>query len=287
MAQRSKAFADNAAGPFFVDESCIDCGTCYEFAPEVFRDAGSHSRVHRQPGDARELLRASMALVACPTSSIGTDDKSAMAGAAKAFPDLLEDEVYFCGYTAESSFGAWSYLLRRPEGNILMDSPRAAQPLMKRLEEMGGVRTMVLSHQDDVADHEALHERFGCERIMHAGDRTKGMERYVEGEAPVELAPQLLFIPTPGHTAGSDCLLYKEKFLFTGDHLWWNPERNMLSASKSYNWHSWPTQLKSLEKLLAFDFQWVLPGHGYSFHAEDAGHMKAELERALEYLRKL
>lgn len=270
-----------------MDSTCIDCGTCYEFAPEVFEDAGGHSRVRAQPLDARQRLRASMALLACPTASIGTEDKSAMGEATRAFPDLIEDDVYFCGYTSESSFGAWSYLLRRPGGNVLMDSPRAAQPLLKRLEEMGGAKTMVLSHQDDVADHEAFHERFGCERVMHAGDRMKGMDRYIEGEEPMALAPDLLLIPTPGHTAGSMCLLYKEKFLFTGDHLWWNPDRRMLSASRNYNWHSWTKQLASLEKLLAFDFQWVLPGHGSSLRTESQAAMKAELERALAYLRGL
>ncbi|HJU83139.1 MAG TPA: MBL fold metallo-hydrolase [Holophagaceae bacterium] len=287
MAQRGKAYAGQAAGAFFVDSSCIDCGTCYEFAPDTFQDAGGHSRVQRQPEEAASLLQASMALLACPTASIGTDDKSAMAGAARAFPALIEDEVGFCGYTSEASFGAWSYLIQRPGGNVLMDSPRAAQPLVKRLEELGGLRWMVLSHQDDVADHQAFHDRFHCERVMHAGDRMGGMERYIEGEDPVALAPDLLLIPTPGHTAGSMCLLYRETFLFTGDHLWWNPDRGMLSASRTYNWHSWPRQLRSLEKLLDFNFRWVLPGHGSSLRAESPAAMRAELERALDQLRKL
>ncbi|HJW08580.1 MAG TPA: MBL fold metallo-hydrolase [Holophagaceae bacterium] len=287
MATRAQAYPENAAGSFFVDRSCIDCGTCYEFAPEVFEDAGGHSRVSLQPGGDRARLRASMALLACPTASIGTEDKSAMAEAARAFPDPIEDEVHFCGYTSESSFGAWSYFIRRPEGNVLMDSPRAAQPLLKRLDGMGGVATMVLSHQDDVADHAAFHARFACERVMHTGDRMQGMDRYLDGDEPVALAEDLLLIPTPGHTAGSMCLLYREKFLFTGDHLWWNPDRKMLSASRNYNWHSWPKQLASLEKLLAFNFQWVLPGHGSSLRTESPEAMKAELERALAYLRKL
>ena len=50
VAQRAKAFADNVPGSFFVDRDCIDCETCYTMAPEVFEDAGNHSRVRRQPG---------------------------------------------------------------------------------------------------------------------------------------------------------------------------------------------------------------------------------------------
>ena len=42
---------------------------------------------------------------------------------------------------------------------------------------------LVLSHQDDVADHGAYHARFGCERILHRGDGLPGIERLVEGDA--------------------------------------------------------------------------------------------------------
>lgn len=285
MARRTEAHADNVPGPFFVDRTCIDCGTCYQFAPGTFEDGGDHARVHAQPDDAGLRLRASMALVACPVGSIGTDDKSAVAKASQAFPHALAEDVSFCGYTSEKSFGAWSYLIRRPAGNVLVDSPRAAEPLMKNLEDLGGVAMMVLSHQDDVADHAAYHGRFRCERVMHRADRMTDLERLVDGEEPVSLAEDLLLIPTPGHTAGSMCLLHGE-VLFTGDHLWWNPAKGRLSASHAYNWHSWERQLASLEKLLAFDFSWVLPGHGFLHKAESPVTMRADLEQAIRHLKR-
>lgn len=284
MAQKAHAFAQNAPGSFFVDSSCIDCGTCYSLVPEVFRDAGGHSLVLRQPAGAAERRRASMALVACPTASIGTDDKSEMAAAAAAFPSPIEGEVGFCGYTSEASFGAWSYFIERAAGNVLMDSPRAAGPLLAALDARGGVATMVLSHRDDVAEHAAFHRRFGCERVMHRADRVTGLERYLDGNDPVSLADDLVFIPTPGHTPGSACLLYRKTFLFTGDHLYWNPDAGRLSASKTMNWHSWPEQLRSLERLLDFEFRWVLPGHGAIFSTDTPRQMRAELERALDNL---
>ncbi len=287
MAQRARSFAENAPGPFFVDDTCIDCGTCYTLAPEVFRDAGGHSLVHRQPADATGRRGASMAVLACPTASIGTEDKSEIAGATASFPTPIEDEVGFCGYTSEKSFGAWSYFVQRPRGNVLMDSPRAAGPLLAALEARGGVSTMVLSHRDDVADHAAFRRRFRCDRVMHRADRVPALERYVDGNDPVRLADDLVFIPTPGHTPGSACLLYRDTFLFTGDHLYWNPEAGRLSASKAMNWHSWPEQLRSLERLLDFEFRWVLPGHGASLRADSPGQMRAELERALVRLGSL
>jgi glyoxylase-like metal-dependent hydrolase (beta-lactamase superfamily II)/ferredoxin len=284
MAIRARAHADNAPGSFFVDRDCIDCETCYSLVPEVFADAGDHSRVHRQPDAPAEMRRARMALVACPTASIGTEDKAGMAEAADAFPMAVEGEVSFCGYTSEKSFGAWSYFIERPDGNVLVDSPRAAGPLLRNLEARGGVAFHFLSHRDDVADHAAIHERFGCARVMHRDDGMGGLERYVGGEEPVALADDLLLIPTPGHTRGSMCLLYRQTYLFTGDHLWWNPERRMLSASRSFNWHSWDAQLRSLEKLLGFDFVYVLPGHGRMHRASSPGEMRRELQRALAWL---
>jgi glyoxylase-like metal-dependent hydrolase (beta-lactamase superfamily II)/ferredoxin len=285
MARRADAHPDNAPGPFFVDRTCIDCGTCYQFAPDTFADGGDHANVHTQPGDPAARLRASMALVACPVGSIGTDDKADLAAASKAFPHPLTEDVSFCGYTSDKSFGAWSYLIRRPGGNVLMDSPRAAEPLMKNLEALGGVASLVLSHQDDVADHVAYRARFGCERIMHRAEGLPGLERLVDGEDPIPLAEDLQLIPTPGHTAGSLCLLHGP-YLFTGDHLWWNPDKGRLSASRTYNWHSWPRQLASLEKLLAFDFTWVLPGHGSIHRTDSPAAMRADLEHAIAVLKR-
>jgi len=288
MAQRARSLPDNVPGPFFVDGTCIDCGTCYEYQPLFFQDGNGHSRVHRQPQDPLERLGAQKALLACPTGSIGSDGPAGLREALMAFPDPVEDEVSFCGFTSEESFGAWSYFEERPGGNVLVDSPRAVPVLMDALERRGGVALMVLSHKDDVADHARFRERFHCARVMHRADLegdTLGVERPLSGEAPVELAPDLLFLPTPGHTAGSACLLYRNRFLFTGDHLWWNPVRGMLSASRTYCWHDWTTQLASLERLLAYDFEWVLPGHGSALHAESPAAMRAELTSAIAYLR--
>ncbi len=285
MAKRSAAYSDNAPGPFFVDRACIDCGTCYDFAPEVFADAGDHARVNLQPTDEGLRRKAAQALVACPVAAIGTEDRTFLREAATDFPVTLEDEVAYCGYASERSFGGRSWFIRREGGNVLFDSPRAAPPLLQRLEALGGITWMVLSHRDDVADHAAIQAAFGCRRVMHRDDGLRGLEHYVEGPDPVALDADLLLIPTPGHSPGSLCLLYRNRFLFTGDHLWWNPQAGRLSASKAYCWHDWSTQLRSLERLLDFDFTWVLPGHGAWFRAASPEAMRAELNRSIRILR--
>jgi glyoxylase-like metal-dependent hydrolase (beta-lactamase superfamily II)/ferredoxin len=289
MAQRSKSHPDNLPGSFFVDSTCIDCGTCYEYLPWVFKAAEGHSRVSRQPEGPSDRFHALKALLACPTGSIGTDRRDGLMEAQNGFPDPIEEEVSFCGFTSKKSFGAWSYFIQRPGGNVLMDSPRAAPVLLDRLEQMGGVDLMVLSHQDDVADHRRFHDRFRCPRVLHRadlGEATRDVERPMEGDDPIQLAPDLLFIPTPGHTAGSACLLYRNKFLFTGDHLWWDPEQGRLSASRTHCWHHWPTQIKSLVRLLAYDFTWVLPGHGASHRAGSPAAMRADLEQAIARMQR-
>jgi len=277
MAEISKKLNGNAPGEFYVDSSCIDCDLCRQIAPEVFREDGDASIVCRQPGTPAETLRAEMALLTCPTASIGTVRKHDLTAALAAFPEPIEENVHFCGFASESSYGGSSYLIVRPGGNVLVDSPRFTAPLVRRIEAMGGVRWMFLTHQDDVADHRKFRERFGCDRIMHAGDAFFPVERVVEGSEPVRLEDDLLVVPTPGHTAGHQALLYRDRFLFTGDHLWWDPEAGRLSASRRYCWHSWSEQRRSMRRLLEVPFEWVLPGHGARHHAP-AAEMKEHLE---------
>jgi ferredoxin len=180
MAILAKRLAANVRGEFFVDSTCIDCGTCRQVAPDSFAEGDDASYVYRQPVDEAAAKRAAMALVACPVAAIGTEKKRDVAAARAAFPEPIADGVYYCGWAAESSFGARSYLVVRPRGNILIDSPRYAAPLVDAIEALGGVRWMFLSHGDDVADHATFRERFGCERIMHVADATFAPERPIE-----------------------------------------------------------------------------------------------------------
>jgi glyoxylase-like metal-dependent hydrolase (beta-lactamase superfamily II) len=231
-----------------------------------------------------------MALVACPTGSIKSTTKHDVRLGIDAFPSPIDNNVYFCGFTAESSFGAWSYLIRRPDsagGNVLVDSPRFASHLVKKIEELGGVRTMFLSHRDDIADHAKFAARFGCTRFMHAGDGAQrlGIERVIEGEDPVELDSELVIIPTPGHTRGHMCLLYRNKYLFTGDHLAWSTEEQRLTAFRDACWYSWPEQTRSMSRLLDYRFQWALPGHGRIGH-DTADAMHRHLERCVDWMRQ-
>jgi glyoxylase-like metal-dependent hydrolase (beta-lactamase superfamily II)/ferredoxin len=280
---------ENAPGDLFVDSSCIACDTCRRLAPGIFAGAeDERSFVIRQPASEAERRRALLALVSCPTASIGSVSHRGVAEASRALPEEVAPGVLSCGYAAEASFGASAWLLRRPEGNVLVDSPRAARPLLDRLRALGGVRTMFLTHRDDVADHERFREALGCERVLHEGDLARGtadVELVLEGDAPVRLADDLLAIPVPGHTRGSAALLWKDEVLFTGDHLWADAE-GRLGASRAVCWWSWDAQLRSLERLLDHRFAWVFPGHGRPARRGSAEEMRRDLADLLAQLRR-
>jgi glyoxylase-like metal-dependent hydrolase (beta-lactamase superfamily II)/ferredoxin len=282
----ARAVPRNVPGDLFVDDRCIGCDTCRQLAPDTFGgDEDELAFVARQPADAAARRRALLALVSCPVAAIGSRSKAGVTEAATALPEEVAPGVLRCGWTAESSYGAASWLLLRPGGNVLVDSPRFARPLLERLRSLGGVRLMFLTHRDDVADHRRWREALGCERILHAADVTRGtreVERRLEGDGPVRLADDLVAIPVPGHTAGSAALLAGEEHLFTGDHLWGDAD-GALAASRSVCWWDWDEQARSMARLAGFRFRRVWPGHGRPWSAPSVeaarGAVRALAER--------
>jgi glyoxylase-like metal-dependent hydrolase (beta-lactamase superfamily II)/ferredoxin len=264
MATREQAVPENVPGPFFVDTTCIDCDTCRQIAPATFGETGEFSFVQLQPRDDAERRAAVRAVIACPTGSIGGAAADQAAAAADEFPMPIAGGVSYCGFNSRKSFGGNSYFVEHPDGNWLIDSPRFVERLARRFAERGGVRHIFLTHRDDVADAEKYAARFGAERIIHRLELAAqpGAERVLDGFEPVELAPGFVAIPTPGHTRGHCALLYRNEFLFTGDHVWWSRRRGRLTASRDVCWYSWREQVDSVRLLERYSFEWVLPGHG-------------------------
>jgi glyoxylase-like metal-dependent hydrolase (beta-lactamase superfamily II)/ferredoxin len=288
VADLAKRLTENVPGDFYVDSTCIDCDACRIFAPTVFSDTGDQSAVFHQPDSDDELIAAQKALISCPTASIGSLTKHDMRPALASLPELVEGDVYRCGYASESSFGAISYLVRRTQGNILIDSPRFSGPLVKNIAAMGGASRMLLTHQDDVADHARFAARFGCERVLHRDDvhsNTAAIELQPTGRDTIDLGGGMLMIPTPGHTKGHAVFLDRETYLFTGDHLAWSERLGHLYAFRSACWYSWKEQIRSMESLLDYRFEWVLPGHGHPIHL-DAAAMHTSLERCVAWMNE-
>lgn len=280
MADLGKRLPANVEGDFFVDSTCINCDTCRQLAPDTFADEGDYSFVFDQPEGGDQRRSALRALVACPTGSIGAVDKSGLKDAISDFPLELAEGVFYCGFNSEKSFGGNSYFVRHAAGNWLVDSPRFTEHLVRRFEQMGGVRFIFLTHRDDVADAAGYARRFASSRVIHRLElpAQPDAERVIDGFEPQSLAPGFVAIPTPGHTRGHCALLFNDRFLFSGDHLWWSRPRGRLHASRDVCWYSWPQQVASVERLLRYSFEWVLPGHGQRVRLERAA-MRRELER--------
>jgi glyoxylase-like metal-dependent hydrolase (beta-lactamase superfamily II)/ferredoxin len=287
MAHINLRRTENISGNFYVDSTCIDCDTCRWMAPEVFGQAGEQSAVYHQPINDTEERRSLAALLSCPTSSIGTVDKPKnIKEVQQNLPAIVTENVYHCGYHSEKSYGAASYLIVRSEGNILVDSPRFVPPLVKNIEAMGGIRYLYLTHRDDVADHQKYRDHFGCDRILHTDEinaGTRSVEIQLSGNEPHQIADDLLIISVPGHTKGHTVLLYNNKFLLSGDHLAWSESLQHLIAFRRACWYSWPEQIKSMQNLANYDFEWVLPGHGRRYNA-DRQTMRNQMQKCIDWM---
>jgi len=281
MAKLSERNTASAPGDWYIDRRCIDCGASREVAPGLIVQESDLSIFARQPAGEEEERAAWRAVLVCPTASVGSVSRRAQPP--DLFPQELAPGVYRCGYNAESSFGAHSYFVRRAAGNLLVDAPRYVGKLVRKLEELGGVGDILLSHRDDVADASRYASRFKARVWIHEDDRRAApfATDVLKGGDPVEIRTGLIAIPVPGHTRGSVVYLLEETYLFTGDSLAWSRERGDLVAFRDACWYSWSEQRKSLAKLVEQRFEWVLSGHGGSIRLP-AEEMQKRLRALVE-----
>ncbi len=289
MAIYKQRVEKNVPGNFFVDKTCINCDVCRQLAPKFFAEDDDCSYVFAQPQDELGEEQALQALLACPTHSIGVLNSHKKArDVMQGFPQWIAENVYYLGFHSKKSYGASSYFIEDNQGNWMIDSPRYQPFLYQKIKEKGGLKYIFLTHRDDIADAEKYAQMFGAQRILHqkdASDKTKA-EIILNATQAFTFGHNFLIIPTPGHTQGHCVLLYKNKFLFTGDHLSWSRRLHSLGASKKTCWYSWEEQIKSLRRLLDYSFSYVLPGHGRRVHYPET-KMHQELENAIFRLESI
>jgi len=263
VARLDQRDARNAQGAWFVDTRCIDCDTCRELVPTLFDDIGGQTVVIRQPTDAWSERRAWLAAEACPTQSIGRMPRTPRPP--QLYPHHLDGPVSYLGHTSEDSFGADSYLVERPDGNLLIDSPRFTRRLVTPIEAAGGLAHILLTHRDDVADADRWADHFGARVWIHEADQSAApyATDLLQGLDPTPIASGVLAVPVPGHTRGSAVYAVDDTWLFSGDSLAWSRDRQDLTAVRGACWYSWSEQTVSLARLAGtVRFSWVLPGHG-------------------------
>mmetsp|Transcript_2415 Transcript_2415/g.3569 ORF Transcript_2415/g.3569 Transcript_2415/m.3569 type:complete len:435 (-) Transcript_2415:11-1315(-) len=96
---------ENAEGVVYVNEKCINCATCSNFAPTVFRRSTDHYAhiVYHQPSKEDEISDARAAMVACPVAAIrsetlaqrrhGAEDKEAVKNSWTTQDDYLVQQM--------------------------------------------------------------------------------------------------------------------------------------------------------------------------------------------------
>jgi glyoxylase-like metal-dependent hydrolase (beta-lactamase superfamily II) len=253
---------DSAPGDWYIDTACINCAAARHVAPGLIVERGDKSVFARQPANAEEEMMAWRAQLVCPTASVRSETKKQKPEGV--FPQELVPGIYRCGFNSRDSYGAHSYFVTRPAGNLLIDSPRYATELKKFFDGAGGISDVLLSHRDDVADADKYAKAFRARVWIHKDDARAAPYATDRIDRKTEIRKNLHVIPVPGHTKGSVVYLLEDRYLFTGDSLAWSEERKDLIAFRDACWYSWEKLTESLAALGAYRFEWVLPGHGWS-----------------------
>lgn len=286
-------------------------------------DSGAFAGVIRQPASKEDYLAARTAAAACGFGAIRLEQprdvrrRAEMGSPWQEWPRRIEDNVWMLGHPSKRNYGALTYFIELPGGGVLVDVPKPIDQLFDWLEAHGGVKWMVLTHRDHVQHHSEFAARFpGCRRILGAADVNKRQNSYADATSSVEVkigndspmtldgrpilpealaSSELAVLPQPGHTPGSLCLLYRGRFLFTGDHLAYSRRRGHFVAHRLQCWHDWERQIESVSRLAAWagagqvNLQWLLPGHGEMTNLEEgrtSATVAMELGRAVDWMQQ-
>ncbi|AKT42993.1 MBL fold metallo-hydrolase [Chondromyces crocatus] len=276
-------------------------------------EEGAFTGVIRQPRSQAELEAARTAVAACPFGALRLKPPAArvrpgsLGAPWRTWPRPIEDNVWVLGSPSRDNAGAMAYFIERPDGNVLVDLPKPNDALFRWLDEHGGVRWIFLTHRDHAEHHAEYAARFpGSRRILGASDvNLRGNEyRAATSDVEIQLGDQLspvtlegvpipeaslpdaelAVIPQPGHTPGSLCLIYRGRFLFSGDHLAYSRRLGQLMAFRLQCWENWDRQTRSVRRLVALaeaghlGFAWVLPGHGEWQRLDGDGGPRATAE---------
>jgi glyoxylase-like metal-dependent hydrolase (beta-lactamase superfamily II) len=178
--------------------------------------------------------------------------------------------------------GTNTYLLGESQVAVLDPGPDDAQHLDAILSSAGApIRWVVCTHTH--RDHSPL----AAELARRTGATIIGLPPPDDGRQDDSFAPEhrptdgerlslgdieLTAIHTPGHASNCVCYLVpREQLLLTGDHVLEGVSPVILPPDGSMG-----DYLKSIDKLFAYDFQKIAPGHG---------DLMAEGKRVLEALR--
>ncbi|MGH3900541.1 MAG: MBL fold metallo-hydrolase [Pseudonocardiaceae bacterium] len=249
---------------WYVDDRCTNCDVARQLAPELIGEVDGRSKILRQPRNEAESDTLYAAAYACPTRSI-RHPSGPLDSARDPFPMRLDDGVYLCGHSSEQTAGANAYLLQRPAGTLMIDTPRWSKPLAARYEAFGPVTDVLLTHRDHAAHGRRYADRFGARLWIHEGDLSAvpDADQILRGTDPIEVAEGVIAHPLPGHTEGSVLYVADERHCFSGDSIYWSRATGDVEVFESVTWYSITELAASLARSIGrLHFEWLWPGHG-------------------------
>ena len=116
------------------------------------------------------------------------------------------------------------------------------------------------AHPDHISGAVRLREKMGAKILLHSAEQTDiAVDKVVaEGDIISLHGIDLEVVHTPGHNPGHICLyMRKERIMFSGDHVL-GQSTTVIQPPKG----DMAQYIDSLRKLLGYDIDLILPGHG-------------------------
>jgi glyoxylase-like metal-dependent hydrolase (beta-lactamase superfamily II) len=166
------------------------------------------------------------------------------------------------------TLGGSSYLIVEPTGNVLVDAPAIDDRYRDFLADMGGVKSIFLTHRGGIGRITKLLTSLeaGLELIIQEQEAYLIPEYQVTtfGDRSI-ISDRLEAIWTPGHSPGSSCLFYDRYggILFSGRHIIPDRDGRPLPIKNPKTFH-WKRQLQNFAKIQALfppdRLRYICPG---------------------------
>ena len=149
------------------------------------------------------------------------------------------------------TLGGTAYLILLPTGNILIDAPAWNNVNQQFITDLGGVKSLAITHRGGIGATTTIAVALGCEVIIQE------QEAYLLPELNVttfqdkfDINDSIHVIWTSGHSPGSACIYdaNNDGVLFTGRHLLPNQFGAAVPLRTAKTFH-WQRQLRSVDAL--------------------------------------
>lgn len=158
------------------------------------------------------------------------------------------------------------YLIELESKILLFDIPTYSEETKVLLKSFKKPIIALLSHgSGGIIDGEKWQSELKMKIYLHKDDSSHPWLKIKPNKLfgnSFKIDPEVKIIHTPGHSAGSVCLLHlPSRSLFTGDTLYANNSGNIINFFKEVSSDNFNERFESCRKLLEYDFINILPFH--------------------------